>query len=132
MAENIRIDYDALKKEVEQIKKAKKKRERKEKIERAKEWWRENGIAAVTVGIMGVATVSSIAIPIVGAVNETRTKHRLEKIEHDKDYRIYDRSLGCYLNLKRKLNRNEVISMNKRKQNGERIVDILNDFNVLK
>lgn len=132
MSEQIHIDYEALKKEVADIKKAKKKRERKAKIERSKEWWRENGITVAKIVIGGVACITPITIKIIGSVNDVRTKRRLEQVERNKDFKIYDRSLGCYLNLKRKLNRNEIVTMNKRKQNGERIVDILDDLKILK
>jgi len=132
MEKVIGYDVDALEEQIKKAEKIRKKRERKKKILNTKKWWYENGIAVAKVTVAGLACITPIVIKTMSCVNETRTKRRLDKIERNKQYTIYDRSLGCYLSLSRKLGKKELVLINKRKQNGEKLVDILNDMNMLK
>ena len=56
----------------------------------------------------------------------------LRKEEKLKDLYCYDRSLGHYWALRRELTNKEWVEINKRKQNGERLADILSELKVLK
>ena len=49
-----------------------------------------------------------------------------------KDLYCYDRSLGHYWRLRRELTNAEWIEIDKRKNNGERLADILDELKVLK
>ncbi len=126
------FNEDYFKQEAKRFKREKRKQERKEKAEKAKEWLQSNWRTVTTYAVAGIAIATPIVLKVVGSVNETRTKARLEKIERNKEYQMYDRSLGCYLNLKRKLSRSDLTMINRRKQNGETLVDILNSLNLLK
>lgn len=55
-----------------------------------------------------------------------------KKAEDLKTLFCYDRSLGHYWELKRKLTNKEWVEIDSRKRNGERLADILSEMNVLK
>lgn len=124
MAEVIYIDKEAVKK----LKKVK----RKQKFEQTKEWFKENGVTLLKVTISGAVILVPVGLSIAGQVTKARINRRLEKIERNKDLRIYDRSLGCFLQLKRKLSSKELATINERKINGEHLVNILSDMKLLK
>lgn len=126
MAKVIYVDMD------KEARKKQKKFEREQKCEQAKEWIREHGADALKVTIAGAVVLVPIGLSIAGHVNRARVNRRLEKVERDKELHVYDRSLGCYLRLKHKLSSDELATISKRKQNGERLVDILNDLKLLK
>lgn len=64
---------------------------------------------------------------------KTISKHAKLKKEKDlKDLYCYDRSLGHYWRLRRELTNSEWIEIDKRKHNGERLADILDELKVLK
>lgn len=111
----------------EDIKKEYKKRMRKEefirKINAAKEFAVENKelVAAipVVVALLGKG---------IGAVNK---KIDLKKQQDLKDLYVYDRGLGAYLKYKRKPKAEELLQIQKRKQNGEKLANILDDMRLL-
>lgn len=101
----------------------------KEKIEHklnnAKDWAIDNKellikVAPVVIG--GVRVAAKIA----------HKQIVLHKTKDLKELYCYDRSLGHYWQLKRKLSNKEWIEIDKRKANGERLSDILSAMNVLK
>lgn len=104
----------------------------KVKVERAArnayDWIRENPQTAMmaltaAVGVTkGVTKVTSKAISAHQTSKEIRFKERT----------IYDRSLGRYVELKRKLSPAEALSIEERRANGEKLHVILNDMNLLK
>lgn len=57
---------------------------------------------------------------------------RLRKEAQLREAYCYDRSLGHYWALKRKLTNKEWIDIDKRKKNGERLSDILSELKLLK
>lgn len=60
-------------------------------------------------------------------------KHiKLRKEKDLKDLYCYDRSLGHYWRLRRELTNSEWVEIDKRKCNGERLADILDELKVLK
>lgn len=106
-----------------------KKREFKEKvnakIRSGKEWFEKNREAVITLTpiiIGGVTTVSKV----VGK------RMNLRKQEDLKDLYCYDRSLGHYWRLRRELTNQEWLEIDRRKKNGERLADILEELKVLK
>lgn len=74
------------------------------------------------VVISGVTTV----VKVVGK------QINLRKQETIKNLYCYDRSAGHYWKLRRELSTDEWIQIDRRKQNGERLSDILDDLRVLK
>lgn len=119
------IDMKAFKKE-------QKKRERKEwvdeKLNKSAKWVKENKetlavvIPAVGIGMKGGAKI------IKGVV-----KHNNLKMEQRlKEKFIYDRSLGKYLELKKPLSNNQMKTILERKENGEKLANVLQNMNLLK
>ena len=81
--------------------------------------------------------VLMIATPIVVGAVAAGTKFigkqiTLHKEQNLKDLYCYDRSLGHYWRLKRELTNSEWVEIDQRKQNGERLADILDELKVLK
>lgn len=95
------------------------------KIQQGKDWFVRNKEAVVTltpVIIGGVTTVMKVVSKHVG-------QHKDEQL---KDLYCYDRSLGHYWKLRRELTNDEWLEIDKRKKNGERLSDILDELKVLK
>lgn len=114
---------------LEDYRKELKKRQLKEKIYSAlqsgKNWAVQNKEEAIALaaGVCGCATA---IIKIVGKhVNSQKEKEL-------KDLYCYDRSLGHYWKLRRELTNREWVEIDQRKQNGERLADILASMKVLK
>lgn len=114
---------------INDFKKELKRRERKEKFERKVqqfgEWIDKNKemlIVFIPIAIKGVTTVCKV-------VSKTSN---LRKEEQLKDLYCYDRSLGHYWRLRRELTNKKWLEIDKRKKNGERLADILEEMRVLK
>lgn len=96
-----------------------------QKISEFGEWWANN--KAVVLGVGAVVT------PVAGfVIKDVARRSRLAKIEQLKDLYCYDRSLGHYWKLKRKLRSDEWLEIERRRRNGERLGDILSMMKVLK
>lgn len=112
---------------IEKARKNAQKRERKAKIQRkakaAKEWVVAN--REVVVGAIGF--MSAAGAKGVSAVRKAH-KHREERT---KERRIYDHSAGHRWNLRRKLSNEEWAEVDRRKKNGEKLGDILEEMKVL-
>lgn len=119
-------------KEVIDFKREQIKRKLKDTKEKVSEWTRQNGTTIVKCAVAAGGLFVTVGLPIINMVNETRTKNRLDKQERDKKRRMYDRSLGCYVDLKRDLNKQDLTAINDRRAKGERLVDILNSMNLIK
>ena len=79
--------------------------------------------------------VSAVSLVIGGAKNVARfanQQHRLNTEKALKELNIYDRSLGCYHQLTRPLRAAEKVQIQKRRDHGEKMVNILNNMNVLR
>ena len=101
-----------------------KEKKRREILEKIKTFWDENkeavvGLAAITGGF---------ATKIIhGAIKRSN----LKKESDNKELYCYDRSLGHYWKLRRRLTNDEWVEIDKRKKNGERLADILDEMKVL-
>lgn len=74
-----------------------------------------------------------IVIGCIATCVKVAGKHaNLRKEEDLKDLYCYDRSLGHYWRLKRELSNQEWIEIDRRKKDGERLSDILDQLKVLK
>ena len=91
----------------------------------AKNWYQKNkSWVAPTV------SVGLTALPILIRVGGKRSN--LVKEKKLKDLYIYDRSHGHYWELRRKLSTQELLEIDRRKDKGESLVDILESMRVLK
>lgn len=77
----------------------------------------------------GIAVCAVIGIQVVKVATK---QHRINAERDLKELYCYDRSLGHYWKLNRKLTNKEWIVINTRKSAGERLADILVDMKVLK
>ena len=68
----------------------------------------------------------------VAIIKVAGKQHNLHKEEELKDLYCYDRSLGHYWALRRELSNKEWLEIDSRKNNGEKLGDILKELNVLK
>lgn len=77
--------------------------------------------------------IVSVVGSVGGFVVKNATKeHHLKQEQKLKENYVYDRRLGHYWELNRKLSSAEWVEIDKRRSNGERMSDILVDLNVLK
>lgn len=106
------------------------------KIDNAKEWVRRKLRNAECWFYNNKELVMFLA-PVVAGGTTTLVKvvsrnAKLRKEKLVKDLYCYDRSLGHYWRLRRELTNAEWVQIDKRKKNGERLADILNELKVLK
>lgn len=105
------------------------KEERRKKFEAAKQkvtdWWDRNKVyVAVAAPIAGKIAVETIKVV---------KRNHVARIElRNKDLRLYDTSLGHYWELRRKLNNSDWVTINRRRNLGESLGDILEEMRVLK
>lgn len=114
---------------VEDFNKESKRRQRKiwvqNKLQSAGNWIYRN---KETIILFGPAALGAVTVGVKAV-----SKHAaLKKEENLKDLYCYDRSLGHYWRLRRELTNSEWIEIDRRKQNGERLADILDELKVLK
>lgn len=114
---------------IDEFTKELKHRERKEKIQRkcseVKNWAAANKETIVLLApiMIGCAT---------GIVKGVNKQVKLSKEKDLKELYCYDRSLGHYWKLRRELTNSEWVEIDRRKKNGERLADILDELKVLK
>lgn len=102
----------------------KKEKKRREILGKIKMFWDENKEAVV--GLAAIA--GGLATKIIhGAIKRSN----LKKESDNKELYCYDRSLGHYWKLRRRLTNDEWVEIDKRKKNGERLADILDEMKVL-
>lgn len=111
------------------FKKEAKRRERKEKIQskinNVGRWVSDNKEAVL---ILVPATLGAVTTGV-----KVVSKHVQRSKEKElKDLYCYDRSLGHYWKLRRELTNSEWAEIDKRKNNGERLGNILEELKVLK
>lgn len=108
-----------------EMKKAERKQKWRRRLQKAGEWWDDNK-QYVVVGLPVAAGLLGKGIQVLGK------RHNLKLEERNKDCRCYDPSLGHYWELKRKLTNDDWVKINRRKNSGEALGDILNELHVLK
>lgn len=103
-------------------------RDAKEKVifktKEAYQWCKDNPDLALGIGTAIFAGGKYLAK--VGIKH-----HQIKEQEDIKNLYCYDRSLGHYWKLRRELRNDEWIEIDRRKQNGERLSDILYSMRVL-
>ena len=101
----------------------------KYKTRQAIEWMKEN--KEITAGIL-VPTAIMVVKTVSGIAKTVDRKIDLKKEQDLKDLYIYDRSLGYYHELNRKLKPSEALEIDQRRSNGETMAQILASMKLLK
>lgn len=65
-------------------------------------------------------------------IREINRGRRVNEDKHHREKRVYNRSCGSYIELRRKLTGKEQLELERRKKNGESIAQILSDMGVIK
>lgn len=120
------------KKTVRAFKKLRRKQTFKRRFSVACKWVSDNKEVVI---LLGPAVIGLAAAVVKGGISLVKAgvKHiNIQTEKKVKDCYCYDRSLGHYWALRRELSNREWIEIDKRKKNGERMADILNDLHVLK
>ena len=95
------------------------------KIQNGKDW--------VVTNKYTIIKFAPVAISVLTLITKGVSKQiLLRKQEGLKDLYCYDRSLGHYWRLRRNLTNKEWVEIDRRKQKGERLADILSEIKVLK
>lgn len=95
------------------------------KLNATKQWVSEN--PELTVGI--ITTVSGL---VMGTIKTISRIHRLDNERELKDNYIYDNRLGKYWHLRRPLRNSEALELERRRDLGENMGQILDSMRVLK
>lgn len=85
----------------------------------------KNNKELIVASIPVVITCINVANKIVKTIDS-----RMERTRKDNQY--YDRTLGMYVDLKRKPKQSEYIKIQERRNNGEKLSDILIDMGLVK
>lgn len=101
------------------------KRKAKRNVQEALDWAGRNKETLLIV-VPAVVGVTTATVKTVGK------RINLRKQEDVKNLYCYDRSLGHYWALRRELSNKEWLDIDRRKKNGERLSDILEELRVLK
>lgn len=123
------IDEKAFKKEEKEKRKQK---EKQAKRLRRKEWFTRNLGTILTVTPIAVGAVTAIVGKTTNLLRVAHRRSMIEKEQKLKDLYCYDRSLGHYWQLKRKLSNSDWVVINQRRSKGDSLADILADMDVLK
>lgn len=107
------------------MKKARRKAKIKEKFNEVKDFCCKNPEIALFIATSTISLVTFSGKFVAKQIS-------LKKAKNVKELYCYDRSLGHYWRLKRELSNNEWIEIDRRKKNGERLADILDELKVLK
>lgn len=122
--------------DITELEKARKKKERQEKAKLRKQKVKETVSKGLTtlivVGVPTVAAVTPAIVAITGAVKSVNRRAIVKTEKESKENYCYDRSLGHYWELERKLSNSDWLEINKRRDCGEKLADILADMKVLK
>lgn len=107
------------------LRKAQRKAWVREKVQSAKDFMSDNK----EVLVIAIPAIIGLGKMVTKSINKTVN---LRKEEHIKNEYCYDRSLGHYWELRRKLTNKEWLEIDRRKKNGEKLSDILKSLRVLK
>lgn len=117
---------------INDFKKEEKKRERKEKFQRTicdGLLWVDRNKEIISLAIPAAVVTVKGGAKIVSGISRNIRLHQ-EKV--DKERRIYDRSLGKHIYLKRSLTNADMRTILERKEDGEKLSSILMDMNLIK
>ena len=97
----------------------------KQHLNSALNWCKENKEILIVVVPAAAAAITGGA-KLVGKIVDSNSEHNHQTLT------CYDRSLGHYWKLKRELDNQEWVEIERRRKNGERLADILSEMRVLK
>ena len=97
----------------------------KNKFKAVGEWASKNKEIVITLTPVFIGAGFKI-VKMIATNKSTKEQKELQ------DLYCYDRSLGHYWRLRRELSNSEWLEIDKRKKNGERLSDILDELKVLK
>jgi len=97
----------------------------KNRMTDAKEFWDNNKRELVIL----IPIIIGGVVKMTKSVNKTVNLHQEEKL---RDRRVYDPKMGHYWELNRKLDNDEWVEIEARKENGELVGNILRSMGVLK
>ena len=101
------------------------KRKAEEKGQKLGRWFDRNKEAILILAPVVIGGATTV-------IRVVAKRSNLRKEERVKNLYCYDRSLGHYWALRRELSNAEWLEIDKRKKNGERLSDILDELKVLK
>lgn len=130
--DNERVDYLNLEPLMKEAKRKEKQKKRERRAKKVKTWISEHKSEILLLSPVAVSVVTGTVRAITGTVKTINRRSMLNKEKELKECYCYDRSLGHYWELKRKLSNSEWVKINKRRDNGESLADILDEMNVLK
>ena len=109
---------------------------KEEKRRKRKEWFHNTAHNTMNWVYSNKELIMIIGPSLIGAttfgIKTISKQSAMRKEKNLKDLYCYDRSLGHYWRLKRELTNSEWVTIDKRKMNGERLADILDELKVLK
>ena len=109
------------------------KRKTSEKAKNAMRWINQNKEMIVVLAPVAASSTALLGKWVIKPIwKGTVVRANLRRQEHIKTGFIYDPSLGAYYELSKKLNNQQKIELDQRRQAGERIGNILREMNVLK
>lgn len=108
-----------------ELRKNERRAKREARRKKVLDWWEDNK-AAVIVVVPIAGSILAKGIQVLGKQVNLRMEER------NKDRRLYDTSLGHYWELRRKLNNRDWVQINRRRNMGESLGDILDEMRVLK
>ena len=118
---------------MEDFKKESRRREIVEKVKnRASNAYQKARIFCINNKEVVVPVAITLATGTVKVTKQLLKARNIKEDERIKEEYCYDRSLGHYWALRRPLSNKEWLEIDSRKQNGERLADILSDMRVLK
>lgn len=129
--ENVNYTIDE-KKTKRAIKKVMRREQTKRRLQATGQWIDNNKEMLLILGPAAIGLTTVIIKTGVGAIKAGVRRIDMHTEKKIKDHYCYDRSLGHYWRLRRELSNQEWTEIDKRKKNGERMADILNDLHVLK
>lgn len=104
------------------------KRKVKEKIQETIYWINDNKEFLI-IAIPAASAVLTGGFKVIKAISRNIALAQEKRI---KDMRIYDRSMGKYIELKRPLNNSDMKTILERRENGEKLSSILMDLKLVK
>lgn len=117
---------------IEDFKKEAKKRERVEKVKK----FADGVLTTVDEHKEGIAMIAAGALAgqkfLKEVMRNRTTNKRIKEERRHRDLEVYDRSAGCYIQLKRKMTGDELVEYAIRCRNGESKTAILRDMGLIK
>ena len=93
--------------------------------EKAKRFWNEHKEEIIVLGPILVVSTEKL-------IRSARRRQNLKEEKYLKENYVYDRSRGCYIELRRKLTNRELLELDRRRRNGESLIEILSSMRVTK